>query len=75
MFLRVGVFLRDHGTNALNFEVNSAIKLHYSQQVDMTGDSPPVGSQQPQAGTKDSEVTLSKRLNCILFNAHLLMMS
>ena len=73
--MRVGLFLRDYGTNVLNFEVISAIKLHYTQQVDMTGDSPPVGSQQPQAGTKDSEVTLGKRLNCILFNAHLLMMS
>ena len=71
----MGLFLRDYATNVLNFEVISAIKLHYSQQVDMTGDSPPVGSQQPQAGTKDSEVTPGKRLNCILFNAHLLMMS
>ena len=41
----------------------------------MTGDSPPVGSQQAQAETKESEITPGKRLGWILFNAHLLMMS
>lgn len=73
--MRVGLFPRDYATNVLNFEVISAIKLHYSQQVDMTGDSPPVGSQQPQAGTKDSAVTPGERVGWILFNAHLMMMS
>lgn len=43
----------------------NTIKCAMLNEVNMIGDSPPVGSQQPQKETKDSPVTQGKWVDCI----------